>query len=383
MITCQPIKSDFCDDQLRHRLIETNRAKLAQHGFEPGNSANTFFLLTGGTEGVVLDAVTPLPLSAAITIIAHSNNNSLAAALEITARLRMDGRPCSLCYLDAPVVLPTLYQAPQPIEPTDILAGKRIGVIGKPSDWLVASAPEFDMVKHTWGCELVDIPLDEVEALIQSSRGECTGLLAQQFVQCIDEPSAAELEDAEAVYIALKKCVVRYQLDALTIRCFDLVLRHRLTGCYALARLNAEGIPAGCEGDISAIAGISYHFFQSGRMPWMANPSRINVETNEITVAHCTLPLDMGKDMRLRSHFESGLGVAIEADIPTQRVVIGRLGGHALEQQWWAQGTLTQALHEPNLCRTQAIVRLDAPWRISDLLNAPLGNHLVVVMRGE
>ena len=35
----------------------------------------------------------------------------------------------------------------------------------------------------------------------------------------------------------------------MTVRCFDLLGRIGTTGCLALAILNAEGIPAACEGD--------------------------------------------------------------------------------------------------------------------------------------
>lgn len=51
------------------------------------------------------------------------------------------------------------------------------------------------------------------------------------------------------MYGALKRLIKKYDLNAVTVRCFDLLKAVHTTGCLALAILNAEGIPAACEGD--------------------------------------------------------------------------------------------------------------------------------------
>ena len=55
---------------------------------------------------------------------------------------------------------------------------------------------------------------------------------------------------AAAVLVALRAVFARHDLHACTLRCFDLVTRLRTTGCYALSRLNDQGLIAGCEGDV-------------------------------------------------------------------------------------------------------------------------------------
>jgi L-fucose isomerase-like protein len=80
----------------------------------------------------------------------------------------------------------------------------------------------------------------------------------------------------------------------------------------------------------------------------------------------------------VRSHFESGIGVGIEGELPGGDVTLVRVGGRELDRLWVANG---EALPEPpreGLCRTQLTVGLDAP-RLAELLRDPLGNHLVVV----
>jgi len=102
------------------------------------------------------------------------------------------------------------------------------------------------------------------------------------------------------IYHALKKLVADYRLDALTLRCFDLVLKDRSTGCLALSALFDEGIDAGCEGDIPSILALHWLRLLTGRIGWMANPSKITIgsttveETGsdtpmaEMLIAHCT-----------------------------------------------------------------------------------------------
>jgi len=116
-----------------------------------------------------------------------------------------------------------------------------------------------------------------------------------------------------------------------------------------------------------------------GTLPWMANPSRINLKENSLILAHCTVPCSLVKSYNLRSHFESGIGVGIQGEFPLQDVMLFRLGGKELDLIWKAEGTIIQTGHAENLCRTQIKVKLDDEYSVHDLLTDPLGNHLIVV----
>ncbi|MCK4272485.1 hypothetical protein KAX22_07525 [bacterium] len=111
----------------------------------------------------------------------------------------------------------------------------------------------------------------------------------------------------------------------------------------------------------------------------MANPAQIDVENSTLWLAHCTVPRSMVGEYRLRSHFESGLGVGIRGKLAAGPVTLLRIGGKVMEQIWLAEGEIIQTGETENLCRTQAKVRLTGGGRAGDLLRAPLGNHLVLV----
>lgn len=79
------------------------------------------------------------------------------------------------------------------------------------------------------------------------------------------------------------------KLDAVTLSCFSLIEKLGTTGCLALALLNDEGIPAGCEGDLQSIFTLLIAKTLTGQAGFMANPAFINDDLNEIVMAHCTI----------------------------------------------------------------------------------------------
>jgi L-fucose isomerase-like protein len=213
---------------------------------------------------------------------------------------------------------------------------------------------------------LRDQPVDDmVHALVSTAAG-------------VGEPTSADLADAARVYAALRAIVDSEDLHALSIRCFDLVMEQKTTACYALSRLNDEGIVAGCEGDLVSAVGMLWAQQLVGTIPWMANPSRLQAADNALWLAHCTVPCSMVRSYRLRSHFESGVGVGIAGQFALGPVTVFRLGGSNLERLWVAEGELDATGSDEHLCRTQVRVRLDR-GHVRDLLMSPLGNHLLVM----
>jgi len=195
----------------------------------------------------------------------------------------------------------------------------------------------------------------------------------------IQEPSQEALEDAVRVYLAMRQLAEKHQLDAITPRCFDLVLKLQTTGCFALAQLNDEGIIAGCEGDLVSTMGMLLAQKLTGQKSWMANPAQVDTAGNAIWLAHCTVARCMVSEYRLRSHFETGLSVGIQGRFPPGPVTLLRIGGKSMEEMWLAEGEILETGDAENLCRTQVKIHLANGGNVSDLLQSPLGNHLVMI----
>jgi L-fucose isomerase-like protein len=348
-----------------------------------------YFAVTGGVENLILDLRKKRHLSVIndpVFIIAHPANNSLPASMEILAKLQQDDIKGRIFYLSSPDDNKTLAAIEQAVNDHEIyryLHGLRLGAIGDPSDWLVASSPDHDTVRRKWGPQVISVPMAEVLAemknLLPEELSDYAIDLSKKAVKVV-EPSPKEIDDAVRVYAALKRIIGKYKLDSITVRCFDIVLKAKTTGCFALSALTDEGIIAGCEGDVMSVIGMIWTKALLGVIPWMANPSRLDESENTLWLAHCTVPRKLTPDYNLRSHFESGMGVGIQGKLPIGPVTLLRIGGKQMDKIWLSEGMILQNGNEDNLCRTQVEIKLDLGGKVSDLLKFPLGNHMVLLI---
>lgn len=387
-----PVASDFLGEKELEKIIISNSAKLIEICDKRIDKTEIleiekvyFFIVTGGTEAQVLNLQTIRDTKfedKEIILLAYESNNSLAASLELLARFNQIGKKGKIIYLPATETTKNQTANIQNLSGKGELEGSRIGEIGSPSDWLVASSPSAKTVKKNWGADVISIEIAELKALYSEvSDEDCLENFNDltNNSQEIIEPTNKDIINNIKVYLAMKKLVVKYDLDAVTLRCFDLVLDLGTTGCFALSRLNDEGIIAGCEGDMVSTIGMLLVYKKTDKLPWMANPSRLNLENNSIIIAHCTVPRTIVKDYIIRSHFESGIGVGIQGTFPKGNVTIFRIGGNNLDKIWLANGEIVSTSKEENLCRTQIEVKLNSEYNVADLLTNPLGNHLIIV----
>lgn len=314
------------------------------------------FVQTGGSEGFFLQNFDKL--REPYYLLTNGANNSLAASLEILTYLNSHGKKGEILHGGATYIANRIKQLAAVDLATKKLAAARLGVVGRPSDWLIASVPQYKQVADRLGVTLVDIPLEDVEKA-------ATKLSPK-----------SDMDKSDAIYQALKDIAARYNLNGLTIRCFDLLSSLKGTGCLALAKLNAEDVIGTCEGDVMAMISMLVANAVSGQSTFQANPSRLDTDNNTVVFAHCTAPLDMLTSYHYDTHFESGIGVAIKGELKTGRVTVLRMA-EDLKRYYVTQGEILENLDESNLCRTQIRIKLDTP--VEALLKTPCGNHHIIV----
>jgi L-fucose isomerase-like protein len=380
-IKIKVLYSDFMDSDVKRQILEGLYNGLRRRGVsveECEEEYSGLLILTGGTEQLAVDEVRQ-KVAGKIILYTHRGNNSLAAALEISAYWQQLRREVQIIDLEDDNFAVEMGESQEIQHKVQLISmGCRIGVIGEPSDWLIASSHSAEILRDTWGVELKEVSISYLQKLV---KGFLAGAGSERVRDCaeqVKEPGEQDLINSEAVYKALQVIIAEHELDGLTVRCFDLVKEMSMTACYALGKLNADNIPAGCEGDIASITGIVWAQKLTGNIAWMANPVRIDKERGVLTLAHCTAPLNVLKEVVLRSHFESGLGVGIQGKLDFEDVTLFRLGGSNLDKIWIAEGKVIKHLAEENLCRTQIKVELDGA-ALQNLLGNPLGNHLLVL----
>ena len=118
----------------------------------PDDTFRALFIATGGVECQVKDAFDTLPDPA--LLVADGTHNSLAAALEIATFLRARGLGSEVVHGTVSQIAERLVQLSRLHDVRSKLTGRRIGVVGTPSDWLISSGVNPEAAKERWGLEL-------------------------------------------------------------------------------------------------------------------------------------------------------------------------------------------------------------------------------------
>lgn len=335
---------------------------------------SVIYVRTGGTEGIFRRLLPQLreQSKAPFYLLTSGKSNSLAASMEILSYLQQNGLQGEIIHGSSDYISRRLQILAKVSEAKRKMKGCKLGIIGKPSDWLISSIVEPTIVKERLGIELVEIPMEELLQTIDKTP-ETTSQESTENKAILEA-----LPMANRIYGALRSIVDQYHLQGLTIRCFDLLTAVHNTGCIALARLNAKGIVAGCEGDVPAM--LSMMIVQSllGVSGFQANPASINPETGEMLFAHCTIPYNMVERYELDTHFESGIGVGIRGYMKEGPVTIFKVSGD-LSRCFIAEGELVRSQAKPDLCRTQQVIQLTDKHQTKYFLTRPIGNHHIIL----
>ena len=321
------------------------------------HALDLIYVRTGGTEGIFLRLLADLQKKSSrpFRLLTSGKSNSLAASMEILSYLRQHSLQGEILHGSTDYITSRIRLLTKAEESFQRLQGLRLGIIGKPSDWLISSDVDAAVVKQKLGIELMALPLPFIEGQVDGG-----------------------VDGAMLIYHALKEMVNKHHLHGFTIRCFDLLTTLHNTGCLALAKLNAEGIVAGCEGDVPAMLSMAIVNAVTGVSGFQANPALIDHERGELIFAHCTIPLNMVERYELDTHFESGIGIGIRGYMSPGPVTIFKLAPD-LSRHFVAEGQLIRNQAQPDLCRTQQVLQLDDPQQARYFLTNPIGNHHIIM----
>lgn len=356
------------------------------------------YVRTGGTEGLFkpLFENGSLGSDKTIFLLTSGKSNSLAASMEILSYLRKNRRKGEIIHGTPEYIAGRIRLLADAGRAMKRLRGTNLGVVGRPSDWLISSAADADALRSRLGINLIDIPMSElIEEIGKKEYPENDAVLAAMTYASgkdVEQPGGVcnrcagqrqdearkYVEGALHIYGALSRIIARYNLSGLTIRCFDLLTAVKNTGCLALAILNSQGIPAGCEGDIPAMLTMAVSNALTGVTGFQANPSMIDPQTGKMLFAHCTIPLNLVDGYSFDTHFESGIGVAIHGNIPYDELTVAKISGDA-SRHFAEEATVCCNQYKEDLCRTQVIMQMDDPGACRYFLENPIGNHHIII----
>ena len=275
------------------------------------------------------------------------------------------------------------------------LGGCTIGLIGEASPWLIASGIDKEALSERCGVSFREISIGTLadkylgyrelwknHTLSAGARAELDEVLCRFSCSLEGDRTTEDLSDAAIMYLALASICKEEHLDAVTVKCFDLLSSCKTTACLALALLNDNGIIAGCEGDIPSICTMLAIYKALGRPSFMANPASIDSDNLSIDFAHCTIPTAMVESCTLPSHFESGIGIGINGEVPLGNYTLCKLSGKTLERSLICNGRLVKGEYLSNRCRTQVRFIFESKAEFDAFSKARVGNHIILFKRG-
>ncbi len=356
------------EEELGEELQSTSLADWLQEDFA------LLYVASGGSEGYFLEVFEQLK-SRKCYILTSGESNSLAASMEILSFLKKHGGAGQILHGDTAAVAGEIRALRNAHRALHSLQGKKLGCIGDPSSWLIASDYDAAAVQEKLGLGFVQIPMEELLAEIAQKRYEDNEYTELFKASDFDR---GEIEKALYIYGAFKRLVDRYGLCGVTVRCFDLLDTVHSTGCLGLSILNSLGIYGGCEGDMPSLLSMAVLGSVTGEDLFMCNPSRFDTKAGCATFAHCTLPVTMPARFKLNTHFESGIGAAVQGSFDEGCCTLFKCSGD-LSRFFVTEGRILDTPFSEMLCRTQVRVGLDD---FSYFLTDPIGNHHILC-KGE
>ena len=363
-------ENDNFIDELNNELMNDDLL-LLENASDPAFSI--VFVESGGSEAEFVKIFDKL--DDPIILLSNGKNNSLPASLEIKTYINQHDKTSLVLTGSDESIAEGIRNAASVLGAIKGIKGANLGVIGKPSDWLIASQVDYALTKEKYDVNLIDIPMLELEIEVKKKIIEDVPHLDQLQKKFKNKEV---LDGALYFYSALKRIVKRYDLAGFTLRCFDLLQPYQNTACLAFGLLNEEGIIAACEGDVPSLLTMYFVKVLSGLPSFQSNPSTVDFKENTILFAHCTLPLNMTSKYSLTTHFESGLGIGIKGEMPVGKISVLKLAPSLKSDDSVAfSGTIKRNLSLPNYCRTQIEVEPEEGG-IFSLFKDNFGNHMII-----
>ena len=345
----------------------------------PSGAYKMAFIATGYVEDKVLRHFSVFPYP--ITLLTDGLYGSLGAAMEVAASIRSKDLKVRVIHGTPEDMAEEVMLCGKAFAARKALRGKRIGVIGTPAPWLVASHVDYYLASQRWGVNYVDIPIDELARNFHNVSDDDIGMKASEIAtraaECRDTTPECLLR-AMRLYEASRRICLEHKLDAITLPNISVADILDTTGDLALSLLNDEGIPAGCEGDLQSIATLMMVKELTGQTGFMGDTTFVDTKANEVTLAHCAIATKLTEQFTLCDHFEAHKGVALRGIVHEGPVTVVKFGGECLDEYFVSEGWLTENTQIEAAPRTQLKIKLDKP--VSYFLQNPLGSHHIVVM---
>lgn len=166
----------------------------------------------------------------------------------------------------------------------------KIALIGSRPDGFEISGFDELAIKRVFGTTINKISMDYLLKAIDGVDKNAIDLdmKKQKKIFDINNQDVKEVKELSRIYIAIKKIVKKYNVQAIAPQCWpELRINRKTPMCTANGRITAEGVVVSCEADIdSALTMLLLHALNGGT-PWTADFANIIEEKDSLLFWHC------------------------------------------------------------------------------------------------
>ncbi len=359
------ISYDDKDNQLRSRSLSILNSFFGNGNFKIDEEfSGILFVASGGSEQY---AAKLKSIKKSIILLCHRESNSFAATIEIASYFRARNKNVSIINIMSPNAYNEFVEVNKVFHAIEDLSKQKAGIIGEVSSWLINSDIENNIIKEKLGAELLRIPWSQVDDYKNAD-------ISDKLMGFFPDFDKKKLIETSKVYSVLDKVIKQHNLSAISVECFSMVNRDKVTACLPLAVFNTVDIVASCEGDVCSMIGSLIIRSLTNMIPWQANVAEIR--ENTVLLAHCTAPLTNLKSFNITTHFETNCGTAIEGKFNKGKVGVFRVNSK-LDSYMLLEGEIIETPNHSFACRTQVEFKTTKEQALL-LKNKGLGNHHLI-----
>ena len=261
--------------------------------------------------------------------------------------------------------------------------------VGPPSSTL-GSYNTMRAVVEKLGIKVIMLPFEEAVKLYKNVKKEEAEGLAKDFLkkakglmEISEEQAINEATKSARLYLACKKLMDEKKAEVVTFNCYEggLKVLKEVAPCFALSKLNDEGLLGVCESDFAAMAAMLLARYITDKPSFLADIVVIP-EKNQLLLAHCSCPTKLKglkKDPEpyyATTQYETAQAITTKVLMTKGQVVTILAPSFDLNEIILIKGTIVESPSLP-VCRNQAIVEVSGD--VTYFLEKYPGFHWVMV----
>lgn len=267
-----------------------------------------------------------------------------------------------------------------------LLRTARLGVIGQHPAGFDSCHLDAERLHQRLGVDVVHFDLSAVFERARAVNGQIGALREQIGAQVgnLDALAREPTNGTLAVYAALKRLAEESRCDALAVRCWpEFFTDLGCAACGAMALLNTDCLPCGCEADANGTLTQLILQWISNEPAFGTDLVECNTQENSAVVWHCgQAPLTMANPrdgIRGGLHSNRRLPLVMEFALKPGRVTIARLSQSGGDLRMIiGSGEMLDA--PPNFSGTSGVLRFDRPVRdvLTTIMEEGLEHHIAL-----